>query len=112
MSRVKVVTRKVGIRALIFLAYLFIGAGVFLGIERDARAERNNQLEKRFNEYKLKLKRDYGINDTDMNNFTNLIRELANGGHFKNYGSKNWDFVNAFFFSGNVVTTIGELTAS
>ena len=108
MSRVKVVTRKVGIRALIFLAYLFIGAGVFLGIERDARAARNKQLETKFNEFKSKLKRDYSINDTDMTSFTSLIKELSNAGIFKNHGNKNWDFVNAFFFSGNVVTTIGE----
>ena len=108
MSRVKAVTRKVGIRALIFLAYLFLGAGVFLGIERDARIERTNRLEKKFNDYKAKLKNDYGINETDMENFTNLISELIKAGHFKEYKNNNWDFVNAFFFSGNVVTTIGE----
>lgn len=101
-------TRKVGIRALIFLGYLFIGAGVFLGIEKSARDERNRDLEKKFEHHKAKLKADYGINETDVNSLTKLIDELIKAGHFKSYKQKNWDFVNAFFFSGNVVTTIGK----
>ena len=108
MSRMKVVTRKIGIRALIFLGYLFIGAGVFLGIERSAREKKNNLLETQFEQHIAGLKKDYGINETDLNNLRELIWKLARDGHFKTRKAKSWDFVNAFFFSGNVVTTIGK----
>ena len=108
MSRAKVVTRKIGIRALIFLAYLFLGAGVFLGIEQNARKERNLRNTKKFNDSKNMLKIRYGINDTDMNKFVQVLREIGKDGYFKDDHTNNWDFVNAFFFSGNVVTTIGE----
>ncbi|XP_065051039.1 TWiK family of potassium channels protein 18-like [Rhopilema esculentum] len=105
MSRWKAVIQKLGTRALLFLVYLFIGAGIFMGIEKKYKEEKINKLALRYNSSKHKLMRDYGINQTDMKVFENLIKELVSDGLFG--ASPQWDFANGFFFCVNVVTTIG-----
>lgn len=107
MSRIKVVARKISIRALIFLGYLFLGAGVFLGIEKEAREKHNSELEKELRDRLYTMRNNCSITNATLEELQTFIKSLILDGLYK---QKNWDFVNAFFFSGNVVTTIGKLS--
>ncbi len=106
MGKIKSTVRKVGIRALIFLLYLFVGAGIFLGIEKtDDYSKSKNRWERS----QESLKKTYNINDTDMEEFIKATKDAIKAGMFKSRPLVEWSFVNSFLFCGNVVTTIGKL---
>eukprot|EP00794_Sanderia_malayensis_P016949 gene16949-18656_t len=104
MGRIKAICRKLGIRAFIFLLYLFLGAGIFLGIEKTD--DYKNQSQK-YDKSKKDLMDKYKINMTDMAAFLDATKVAVKAGLFKSKEIIEWNFVNAFFFCGNVVTTIG-----
>ena len=106
MGRMKAVARKIGLRAAIFLAYLFVGAGVFLAIENTD--DTFTKAKKNYENERLNLMKKYNISALDMKNFTDATKKAVKVGLFKNEQKTKWNFVNAFFFCGNVVTTIGE----
>ena len=105
MGKLKATVRKVGIRASIFLLYLFLGAGIFLGIEK---TDELTVQEKKYNASKKTLMQTYNISIEDMKQFSTATEAAVKAGLFKKRYLVEWNFVNAFFFSGNVVTTIGE----
>ncbi len=110
MGKVKATVRKLGIRALIFLLYLFLGAGIFLGIEKTDEYSKQSQ---KYEKSKKDLMDKYNITTADMNAFFTATKTAVKAGLFKSREIVEWNFVNAFFFCGNVVTTIGKcLTAS
>ena len=101
--------RKVGIRSALFLSYLFVGAGIFLGIESLDDGAR----EKRKYEERAKIMKNHNINESTMTEVENHYKEFEK--YLRYYGeAKNgkWNFVNAFFFCGNVMTTIGMYLCS
>ena len=103
-------TKKLIIRILLFLVYLLVGAAIFQAIE--LQNEKKLRDEDQFLAVKKNLTIKYNISNEDMNEFfAQLKRALELGFDLQraDYPARyQWHFMNAFFFAGNVVTTIGE----
>lgn len=110
-------TKKLLLRIVLFLVYLLVGAGIFYGIEHsnedDLRGK--NDFHKKYKNFTDR----YKISKEDMLAFIKGLegaiklgynvtsgfdgsREEAWSGHYR------WQFMGAFHFAGNVVTTIGK----
>lgn len=101
-------TKKLIIRILLFLLWLLVGAAMFLGVERGPEKEERKKLD--FINYTDNFKATHNISDEEMDEFLKKLKEAIDLGYDilrQNY-TINWDFMNAFFFAGNVVTTIGK----
>ncbi|KAK3739737.1 hypothetical protein QZH41_016185 [Actinostola sp. cb2023] len=103
-------TKKLFIRVLLFLLYLLLGAAIFYGIEQ--RKEVQLRGENTFKSQYQNFTQRYNISKKDMLEFIEgLQRALKLGYNTKTEswpGYSQWDFMNAFHFAGNVVTTIGK----
>lgn len=104
-------TKTMIIMIVLFLVYLLVGAAIFQAIE--LHNEEKQRAEFQFEAYlKNNFTDKYKISDVDMADFLQKLKkalelgfDLQTGG----YPSKfQWHFMNAFFFAGNVVTTIGK----
>lgn len=110
MGSIKSSCVKLSIRTAIFLVYLFAGAGIFLLLEKDdqqlVRTKADNDLTEHINSMVVK----YNVSDADIKLFRNLMeRALDVGALGRRKYKTEWNFVNALFFCGNVITTIGEI---
>ncbi|XP_066933336.1 potassium channel subfamily K member 13-like [Clytia hemisphaerica] len=108
MGSIKSSCVKLSIRTAIFLVYLFAGAGIFLLLEKDdqqlVRTKADNDLTEHINSMVVK----YNVSDADIKLFRNLMeRALDVGALGRRKYKTEWNFVNALFFCGNVITTIG-----
>ena len=103
-------TKKLIIRIVLFLVYLLVGAAIFRAIELPN--ERKERQEDQFKAVQKNFTVKYNISEDDMKQFlTKLKRALELGFDLQtaDYSKiDQWHFMNAFFFAGNVVTTIGE----
>ena len=103
-------TKKLFIRVLLFLAYLLIGAGIFYGIEQrnEEQLIRENTFEAQYDNFTKR----YNISKKDMQAFIEGLQKALKLGYNTTKASwpdhYRWDFMNAFHFAGNVVTTIGK----
>ena len=100
--------RIVGVRTIIFLIYLFIGAGVFLGIEKSKAAEKKALAKIKYNAFVLQFIKDFNISEDYHWNISFRLLQAYQEKIFEDVDRLPWSFVNAFLFSGNVVTTIGK----
>ena len=94
-----------------FLLYLFAGAGIFLLLEKDDQQEmRNNALQELVGfESALINSTQGGVTDSDMKRLRDLAeRAIEVGALGKRRFLTEWNLGNAFFFCGNVITTIGK----
>lgn len=103
-------TKKLIIRIVLFLVYLLVGAAIFQAIE--LHNEKKQREEFKFEDSKNNFTDKYNISDKDMEDFLHKLKkaielgfDLQTGGYPPRY---QWHFMNAFFFAGNVVTTIGK----
>ncbi|XP_030055119.1 potassium channel subfamily K member 16-like [Microcaecilia unicolor] len=110
MSRFLLCDRQTGWALALVLGYflyLFLGAMVFQLLEKQAEAESRNQ----FKVGKLKFLQNYTCLDGPaLEQFVQIIMEAWEKGVNPKGNStnpSNWDFSNALFFAGTVVTTIG-----
>ncbi|KXJ21445.1 Potassium channel subfamily K member 13 [Exaiptasia diaphana] len=103
-------TKKLFIRILLFLVYLLLGAAIFYGIEHG-----NEEKLKDSNNFAVQYKNftdHYKISKEDMVEFIDELQKALKLGYnvseerWTQYN--RWDFMNAFHFAGNVVTTIAE----
>lgn len=103
-------TKKLIIRIVLFLVYLLVGAAIFRAIELPN--ERKEREEDQFKAAQKNFTDKYNISEDDMKQFlTKLKRALELGFDLQTADYPKidqWHFMNAFFFAGNVVTTIGE----
>lgn len=103
-------TKKLIIRIVLFLVYLLVGAAIFQAIE--LQYEKEQRKEDEFEAVKGNFTAKYNISDKDMKAFlAKLKKALELGFDLQTAKYPNifkWHFMNAFFFAGNVVTTIGE----
>lgn len=103
-------TKKLIIRIVLFLVYLLVGAAIFQAIE--LHYEKKQRSEFKFQEFlKNNFTDKYNISDDDMKDFLQKLKKAIELGfdlQTGEYPSRfQWHFMNAFFFAGNVVTTIG-----
>lgn len=106
-------TKKLILRILLFLLYLLIGAAIFDAIESPEEKDLRKKLQ--FEELRKNFTLKFNISESDMTVLLEGLREALDLGYeigYNNIGgypATNWDFMDAFFFAGNVVTTIGKL---
>lgn len=103
-------TKKLIIRIVLFLIYLLVGAAIFQAIELpNEKRERDND---QFETLKENFTNKYNISNDDMKEFLEKLKKALELGYdlqSAEYPTRyQWHFMNAFFFAGNVVTTIGE----
>ena len=91
------------IQLILFFCYLIFGALVFqaLELENETR-ERQTLLNSRRD-----LQKKYNVTEEDLKRFIKLVQAIADQG-FSDEWVDRWNFIGALFFSGTVVTTIGE----
>ena len=103
-------TKKLIIRIVLFLVYLLLGAAIFQAIE--LHNEKNARKNDPFQELKKNFTAKYNISDDDMRNFLRNLKTAIKLGFDLQQGDYpdrfQWNFMNAFIFAGNVVTTIGK----
>ena len=103
---------KLIIRILLFLAWLLLGAGMFLGVEKPYEEE--ERLKLNFSAVRKNFMAKHNIGEADMESFLSKLHSAVELGYDikkQNYTIR-WNFMNAFFFAGNVVTTIGKFGIS
>lgn len=105
-------TKKLIIRIVLFLVYLLVGAGIFQAIE--LHNEKKEREEFKFEDFlKNNFTDKYNISGNDMKDFLQKLKKAIELGFDLQTGEFpsrfQWHFMNAFFFAGNVVTTIGKL---
>lgn len=102
-------TKKLIIRIVLFLVYLLVGAAIFQAIELHNEKEERKSFP--FENIKESFLKTHNISDDDMNEFLKKLRKAIELGFDLQTGkfpsAFQWHFMNAFFFAGNVVTTIG-----
>ena len=108
MASLKSSVRKISIRTLIFLGYLFVGAGIFFGIEGKYSEERYEKNLAEYNYTKNKFKAAHNVTEDEYVAMQETVRFAVKNGIVGNSFESKWSFGNAFFFCGNVITTIGE----
>lgn len=103
-------TKKLIIRIVFFLIYLLVGAAIFQAIELPHEKKRRSDLQ--FDTIKENFTKKYNISTEDMKRFLQNLKEALELGfdleQAKFPNLQRWHFMNAFFFAGNVVTTIGK----
>jgi len=92
--------------------YLLAGAGIFHWLEYNHEESMCNSAIVRINEYKQKFNASASFNDTDFLQIIKLLKSATdNGVVFNKDGNPqcahNWQYDNAIFFAGTVITTIG-----
>ena len=105
-------TKKLIIRIVLFLVYLLVGAAIFQAIELHHEEKQRNEFK-----FEVFLKNNftekYKISNVDMKDFLQKLKKAIELGFDLQTGEYppryQWHFMNAFFFAGNVVTTIGKL---
>lgn len=102
--------RKVSIRSTMFLIYLFIGAGIFLGLEREASITKLKKHKTEFESDSKMFRESYNISEEKFNIMVGKILHAFEEGVFSSDDTSSWSFASAFFFCGNVITTIGKST--
>ena len=104
-------TKKLIIRIVLFLVYLLVGAAIFQAIE--LHYEKKQRKEFKFEDIKKNFTHKYNISSVDMTDFLQKLKKAIELGFDLQTGEFpprfQWHFMNAFFFAGNVVTTIGKL---
>ena len=104
-------TKKLIIRIVLFLVYLLVGAAIFQAIELHYEKKQRNEF--KFEDIKKNFTDKYNISSVDMTDFLRKLKKAIGLGFDLQTGEFpsrfQWHFMNAFFFAGNVVTTIGKL---
>lgn len=105
-------TKKLIIRIVLFLVYLLVGAAIFQAIE--LHYEKKLRDEFNFEDFlNNNFTVKYNISDVDIKDFLQKLKKAIELGFDLQTGKYpprfQWHFMNAFFFAGNVVTTIGKL---
>ena len=109
MGSIKSSCVKLSIRTAIFLVYLFAGAGIFLLLEKDDQQLLRTKAENDLTEHQNAMVVKYNISNTDIEVFRDLMEQAIDVGALGRRKHKTeWNFVNALFFCGNVITTIGK----
>ena len=111
MGSLKSSILKVVIRTAMFLAYLFAGAGIFLLLEKDEQhMTRKNALDMLNNYERQLMNSTQAVADQDLKHLRKLVEEAVDVGAIgKRQFLTKWNLGNAFFFCGNVITTIGKI---
>jgi hypothetical protein len=89
-----------------------VGAGIFYVIEftNEKKQREENNFPKQYKNFTDR----YNISEEDMIDFIDKLEKAVNLGYIATKGSDGWpnhfrwQFMNAFHFAGNVVTTIGK----
>lgn len=103
-------TKKLIIRIAFFLVYLLVGAAIFQAIELPHEKKGRSDLQ--FDIIQHNFTEKYNISEEDMKCFLQKLKKALKLGfdlqEAKFPPLQQWHFMNAFFFAGNVVTTIGK----
>lgn len=106
-------TKKLIIRIVLFLVYLLVGAAIFQAIELHYEKKQRNEF--KFEEFLNNFTEKHNISNVDMTDFLQKLKKAIELGFDLQTGEYptryQWHFMNAFFFAGNVVTTIGKLNS-
>lgn len=103
LDRASAGSSSVCIQLILFFCYLIFGALVFQALELEKeKQERLILLDSRRG-----LQEKYNVTEEDLKLFIKLVQAIADQG-FSNEWVDRWNFIGALFFSGTVVTTIGQ----
>jgi len=109
MASVKSSALKVLIRSAMFLTYLFAGAAIFLLLEKNEQEQQRSLASEKLTNYENELIFKFNVTNTEIMKLRDLVEEALDvGAHGKKMYLREWTFANAFFFCGNVITTIGK----
>ena len=96
-------SKNLVVRMGIFFCYIFLGAVIFQALEAKNEVEERTKMV----EAKKELQAKYNISDGDLEEFLKRIEEIIDHG-FSKHWVRRWSLLGSLFFSGTVVTTIGE----
>lgn len=94
--------RNLVFRCSVFIVYLLIGAAAFQALECVQEHKEVHMIEAS----KLRMRRVYNINDTDLEKFILEVKQAVNDGYF-DVDFDRWSFFGSIFFAASVLTTIG-----
>ena len=103
IDRASMSSSSVCIQLILFFCYLIFGALVFQALELENETQERRILLKS----RRDLQRKYNVTEEDLKLFIKLVQAIADQG-FSNEWVDRWNFIGALFFSGTVVTTIGQ----
>lgn len=98
-------SRNLVIQIAVFLVYIFLGAVIFQALESHNEEEEREAMLVARNRFQEK----YNISQQDLKIFVDKIEQIVDHG-FSQHWIKRWTILGSLFFSGTVVTTIGEST--
>jgi hypothetical protein len=104
-------TKKLLIRIALFLLYLVVGSGVFMAIEKGAEQEKR-EMASGFIEKVKRLNKTKRFNSSEeLNAFLSDFKTALRYGYnidSNKLDPEKWNYMNSFYFVGNIVTTIGK----
>lgn len=102
-------TKKLFIRVVLFLLYIVLGAAIFVALEKNKEALERKKAKDFVNRT---VRVDVSFNNSeDLKKFLLRFQHALHYGYnieSKNFRGEKWTYLNAFYFVGNIVTTIGK----
>lgn len=100
---IKTETQRLVVRSFFFICYLATGMLVFRALESENEMKERGEAQRDIELMRSK----FNISAEEMKEFVQVIERATSFG-FMNSWIEKWSYTGSLFFSGTVITTIGE----